>query len=213
MDPSISIWYGNNPFIFAASKGQRKTAAIRLLKKPISEIKEEIEWAVDQPYIPPQLCINHFSLKNFTTWWRLTGSCAVWWTSKSLCQLNLFKHNCSAMNSKTIITFNGGSSRTRNYSTLISETAFNICGFIQPVFVERVLLSDDSDCFMLFCFPPQRDMLLGDLKVPIPADIPAHLWSIWVHLVGTLEAAGHSITKQHSGSHVSEQQFDNIYYA
>lgn len=43
-------------------------------------------------------------------------------------QLNLFKHNCSDMNIKTVITLNGGSSRTRNYSASISKTAFNICG-------------------------------------------------------------------------------------
>jgi len=70
---SIQIW--QEPailwFIITANKGQ-KTAALRLLKKSILEIEEKMEqeWmaerAVDLPNIPPQLCINHFSLKNFT---------------------------------------------------------------------------------------------------------------------------------------------------
>ena len=83
------------------------------------------------------------------------------------------------MDQKTFITLNGGGSWTRNhrnYSASMSKTAFNICGFIQPAFVEKMLLSDDADGFndrQLFCFPPQRDVLLGDLKVPIPTDIPA----------------------------------------
>ena len=51
------------------------------------------------------------------------------------------------MDWKTFITLNGGSSCTRNYrnySASMSKTAFNICGFIQPAFVEKMLLSDDA---------------------------------------------------------------------
>ena len=61
-EPAI-LWY-----IIAANKGQ-KTAALRLLKKSILEIEEKMEqeWmaerAVDQPNIPPQLCIDHFSFE------------------------------------------------------------------------------------------------------------------------------------------------------
>ena len=67
---SIQIW--QEPailwFIITANKGQ-KTAALRLLKKPILEIEEKMEqeWmaerAVDQPNIPPQLRIDHFSFE------------------------------------------------------------------------------------------------------------------------------------------------------
>ena len=48
-------------------------------------------------------------------------------------------------------------------------------GFIQPAFVEKMLKVDDPDGFVdrqLFDFPPERDVYLGDLKVPIPADVP-----------------------------------------
>ena len=91
------------------------------------------------------------------------------------------------MDQKTFITLNGGGSWTRNhrnYSTSMSKTAFNICGFIQPAFVEKMLLSDDADGFnnrQLFCFPPQRDVLLGDLKVPITTDIPA-LYQVYEYI-------------------------------
>ena len=48
-------------------------------------------------------------------------------------------------------------------------------GFIQPAFVEKMVLADDPAGFVdwqLFDFPPERDMYLDDLKVPVPEDIP-----------------------------------------
>ena len=56
----------------------------------------------------------------------------------------------------------------------IHETAFNMSGFIQPSFVEKMLLSEDADGFndrQLFVFP-QRDVFLNDLKQPVPPNIP-----------------------------------------
>ena len=53
------------------------------------------------------------------------------------------------------------------------NTAFNISGFKQP---EKMLMSDDADGFndrQLFCFPPQRDVLLGELKLSLPSHLPA----------------------------------------
>ena len=94
-------------------------------------------------------------------------------------QLDLYKQSGSVMDRKTLITLNGGSSWTRNYrnySASMSKTAFNISGFIQPAFVEKMLLSDDADRFndrQLFAFPPQRDVFLKELKLPIPQDLPS----------------------------------------
>ena len=93
--------------------------------------------------------------------------------------LDLFKHSGSVMDRKTLITLNGGTSWTRNYrnySASMPNTAFNISGFIQPLFVEKMLMCDDADGFndrQLFCFPPQRDVFLGDLKLPLPSHLPA----------------------------------------
>ena len=54
--------------------------------------------------------------------------------------------------------------------------AFNMSGFIQPFFAAKMLLSDDADGFndrQLFVFPPQTDVLLDELKLPIPPNIPS----------------------------------------
>ena len=81
-------------------------------------------------------------------------------------QLDLYKQSGSVMDRKTLITLNGVSSWSpnyRNYTASMKETAFNMSGFIQPSFAEKMLLSDDADGFndrQLFVFPPQRNVLL-----------------------------------------------------
>ena len=117
-------------------------------------------------------------------------------------QLDLFKHSGSVMDRKTLITLNGGSSCSRNYrnySASLPNMAFNISGFIQPTFVERMLTSDDADGFndrQLFCFPPQRDVFLGDLKLPVPSNLPV-LRDIHEHVrrFHTLRHCTHSMTR------------------
>ena len=52
---------------------------------------------------------------------------------------------------------------------------FSVKGFIQPAFVEKMILADDPAGFVdrqLFDFPPERDMYLDALKVPVPDDVP-----------------------------------------
>ena len=47
--------------------------------------------------------------------------------------------------------------------------------FIKPTFVDWMLQADDADGFVdrqLFDFPPERNVYLNDLKVPIPRDVP-----------------------------------------
>ena len=93
-------------------------------------------------------------------------------------QLDLYKQLGSVMDRKTLITLNGGSSWSRNYKTYtasMKQTAFNMSGFIQPSFVEKMLLSEDADGFndrQLFVFPPQRDVFLNDLKQPVSPNMP-----------------------------------------
>ena len=102
-------------------------------------------------------------------------------------QLDLYKQSGSVMDRKTLITLNGGSSWSRNYrnySASMSQTAFNMAGFIQPTFVEKMLLSEDADGFndrQMFVFPPQRDVLFNDLKLPIPSNVPP-LTSVYSHV-------------------------------
>ena len=75
-------------------------------------------------------------------------------------------------------TLNGGGSWSRNfknYSATVERTAFNITGFIQPAIVHQMLHSSDHDGMndrQFFDFPPERDVFLDQLKVPMPEDIP-----------------------------------------
>ena len=56
-------------------------------------------------------------------------------------------------------------------------------GFIQPAFVEKMLLSSDADGFndhQLIDFPPEREVYLRELKVPVPDTVPklANIYAI-----------------------------------
>ena len=56
----------------------------------------------------------------------------------------------------------------------MESTAFNVTGFIQPSYVYDMLTnSPDADGLndrQLFDFPPDREVFLDDLKVPMPPD-------------------------------------------
>ena len=94
-------------------------------------------------------------------------------------QLDLHKQSRSVMDCKTLITLNGESSwsqNCRNYSASMNRTAFNVLGFIQPAFMKKMFLLDDADGFndqQLFSYPPQRDVFLKELALPMPSDLPS----------------------------------------
>ena len=94
-------------------------------------------------------------------------------------QLDLFKHTGATIDRKTLLSLNSGSSwcrNFRNYSGTIEKTAFNLTGFIQPAFAFQMLNSPDHDGLndrQLIAFPPERDVFLKDLKVPMPTHIPS----------------------------------------
>ena len=124
---------------------------------------------------PPQLCIDNFSFEELHSVMKRNGSQILGLfdeMSTMYSQLVLYKQSGSVMDRKTLITHNGGSSWSRNYKTYtasMKQTAFNMSGFIQPSFVER-MLSEDADGFndrQFFVFPP------NDLKQPIPPNIPS----------------------------------------
>ena len=139
---------------------------------------------------PPQLSIDNFSFVELHNVMRRNGSqmLALFDEMSTMYgQLDLYKQSGSVMDRKTLITLNGGSSWSRNYrnySASMSQTAFNMAGFIQPTFVEKMLLSEDADGFndrQMFVFPPQRDVLFNDLKLPIPSNVPP-LTSVYSHV-------------------------------
>ena len=81
------------------------------------------------------------------------------------------------MDRKTLLTLNGGGSWGRNfksYSGYMERTAFNITGFIQPSYVHEMLTDADGlNDRELFDFPPKRELMLEELKVPMPDDTPS----------------------------------------
>ena len=180
-EPSI-LW-----FIIAARKGEKKTAALKRIRKPIEELETELrlEWQqnTDQskPSVPPQLIVDYFSFEELhSILARNNGQVLGCFDEMSSFygQLDLFKHMGSTIDRKTLLTLNGGGSWSRNfknYSATVEKTAFNITGFIQPAFVHQMLHSSDHDGMndrQLFDFPPERDVFLDQLKVPMPEDIP-----------------------------------------
>jgi len=139
-EPSI-VWS-----ILAAKKGEKKTAALRRVRKPIEEIEKEIrdQWSQDvdqdKSIPPPQLIVDHFSFEELhAILSRNNGQVlgAFDEITSFYGQLDLFKHTGSTIHRKTLLSLNSGSSWYRNfqnYSGTIEKTAFNLTGFIQPAF-------------------------------------------------------------------------------
>lgn len=132
-EPAI-IW-----MVIAAKKGEKKTAALKRIKKPIEGIQEELrkKWEITddeiRPAHPPQLIIDHFSFEELHTV-MLKNNCKVLGMFDELScfygQLDLYKH-CSTVDRKTLLTLNGGGSWGRNfksYSGHMQSTALNITG-------------------------------------------------------------------------------------
>lgn len=180
-EPSI-IW-----FVIAARKGEKKTAALKRIRKPIEAIQNRLktEWQKDtneqKPSSPPQLIVDHFSFEELHSIMCRNRSQVLGCfdeMSSFYGQLDLYKHS-STVDRKTLLTLNGGGSWARNfksYTGIMEKTAFNVTGFIQPAFVYEMLnLKPDSDGLndrQLFDFPPERELLLDDLVVPMPSDTP-----------------------------------------
>ena len=181
LEPSI-IW-----FIIAARKGEKKTAALKRIRKPIEELQKKLhtnwEEASDElkPAQPPQLIVDHFSFEELHAIMCRNRSQVLGCfdeMSTFYGQLDLYKHS-STVDRKTLLTLNGGGPWARNfksYSGNMEKTAFNITGFIQPAFVYEMLnLTPDADGLndrQLVDFPLEREMLLDELVVPMPSDTP-----------------------------------------
>ena len=106
-EPAI-LW-----FIIASYKGQKKTAALRLLKKPLQEIdnEEARKWATqhgnEQNESPPQLSIDNFRFEELHNVMSRNGSQILGLfdeMSTMYGQLDLYKQSGSVMDSKMLIT-------------------------------------------------------------------------------------------------------------
>ena len=181
LEPSI-IW-----FVIAARKGEKKTAALKRIRKPIEHLQKKLhdEWNKDdseaKPSQPPQLIVDHFSFEELHAI-MCRNRCQVLGLFDEMSsfygQLDLYKQS-STINRKTLLSLNGGGPWARNfksYSANMEKTAFNVTGFIQPAFVYKMLnMVPDADGLndrQMFDFPPERELLLDELVVPIPPDTP-----------------------------------------
>ena len=101
-------------------KGQKKTAAFRLLKKPFEETEhmEAEKWRRQQNNLQPQAPTTHFSFEELHHVMKRNGPQILELfdeMSTMYSQLDLYKQSGSVMDRKTLITLNGGSSWSRNY--------------------------------------------------------------------------------------------------
>ncbi len=94
-EPSI-LW-----FVVAAKKGEKKTAALRVLRKPLERIQREMveSWeadiADDKPKTPPQLLVDNFSFEELHSIMKRNGHQMMGMfdeMSSFYAQLDLFKH-------------------------------------------------------------------------------------------------------------------------
>ena len=140
-----------------AKKGEKKTAALKRVRKPIEELEKEVreQWRMqpgsDRSTPPPQLIVDYFSFEELhSVLSRNKGQVlgAFDEMSSFYGQLDLFKHTGSTLDRKTLLSLNSGASwcrNFRNYSGTIEKTAFNVTGFIQPAFAMQMLHSSDHD--------------------------------------------------------------------
>ena len=152
---------------------------------PTPRKKLHTEWEESDEEIkssqPPQLIVDHFSFEELHAIMCRNRSQVLGCfdeLSTFYGQLDLYKHS-STVDRKTLLTLNGGGAWARNfksYSATMEKTAFNVTGFIQPAFVYEMLnLAPDADGLndrQLVDFPPERELLLNELVVPMPPDTP-----------------------------------------
>ena len=95
VEPSI-LW-----FIVAAKKGEKKTAAVRTIRRPLEEIQKEMveAWEADisdeKPKTPPQILVDNFSFEELHCVMKRNGNQVLGIfdeMSSFYAQLDLFKH-------------------------------------------------------------------------------------------------------------------------
>lgn len=127
----------------------------------------------------PQLVVQQFSmealhhtmLKNKNQILALYDEMSVMYS-----QLDAYKHSGSRLDRSTLLDLYNGGSWSRNFknkdnSTIkMQQTCFNMCGFIQPSFVVKMLESTDPDAFndrQFFICPEEVEYKYNELKLPM----------------------------------------------
>lgn len=175
-EPSI-VWFN-----VCARKGQKKTAGLNVVAKPVIEIEQELQQQFRaskdnaQDHELPRLMVNHFSFEKLHQVMSNNRN-QILGTYDELTQfynmLDQYKSN-STMDRKTLLALNGGGQWTRDFkngSCTMENTCFNITGFIQPAYVVKMMALDDFDGFndrQLFICPKERDVDYQELTPKDP---------------------------------------------
>ena len=89
-------------------------------------------------------------------------------------------HNCSCRLEYSLLDLYNGGSWSRNFKNKentdikMNKTAFNMCGFIQPAFVAKILEANDPDAFndmQFFICPAKVEYNTMIFKVPMDDSI------------------------------------------
>ena len=175
-EPSI-VWFN-----VCARKGQKKTAGLNVVAKPVIEIEQELQQHFRaskdnaQDHELPRLMVNHFSFEKLHQVMSNNRN-QILGAYDELTQfynmLDQYKTN-STMDRKTLLALNGGGQWTRDFkngSCTMENTCFNITGFIQPAYVVKMMALDDFDGFndrQLFICPKERDVDYQELTPKDP---------------------------------------------
>ena len=90
-------------------------------------------------------------------------------------QLDLNKHS-STVDRTPLLTLNSGGPWAQNFKSYSAHIYNYVTGFVQPAFVYEMLNlvqdADDLNNRQLFDFPPEQELYLDELQVPMPKDTP-----------------------------------------
>ena len=155
-------------------KGQKKTAALNVLARPVREIEQDlqIDFKQDNPEAQDKdLLVDHFSFEKLHQVMSQNNNKVLGVYDELTQFYNMLDHykTNSMLDRKTLLALNGGAQWTwdfKNGSATMDSTCLNITGFIQPAYVVKLLSQDDFDGFndrQLYVCPVERDVNYDEL--------------------------------------------------
>ena len=170
-EPAI-VWFN-----VCARKGQKKTAALNVLARPVREIEQDLQndFKQENPEAQerelPRLLVDHFSFEKLHQVMSQNNNKVLGAYDELTQFYNMLDHykTNSTMDRKTPLALNGGAQWTRDFkngSATMDSTCLNITGFIQPAYVVKLLSQDDFDGFndrQLYVCPAERDVDYDEL--------------------------------------------------
>ena len=184
-----------------ARKGQKKTAALNVLARPVREIEQDLQSDFKQgnPKAQdrdlPRLLVDHFSFEKLHQVVSQNNNKVLGAYDELTQFYNMRDHykTNSALDRKTLLALNGGAQWTsdfKNGSATMDSTCLKITGFIQPAYVVKLLSQDDFDGFndhQLCVCSVERDVDYDEL-VPFDPTTNPHLKRVY-EIIGNFHKA------------------------